>query len=303
MHVTVLMSTYNGERFIKQQLDSIFNQKNINVRLVVRDDGSTDKTLDILNEYKESGNDLIIHEGENIKPCKSFLKLIGNYCDDDYFALADQDDIWDDNKLFIAIDKLQKCDSKKPALYYSNLRLVDENNIFFRNAHTTPFNTENKYSALAENRATGCTIVYNRRLAETVWEKKIENFTMHDAYLFVICSLLGNVCYDFEPHINYRQHAENVVGIKLKEKKFSNIKMHFLRFCDKGKHPRYDDAKIILDSFSEELNETDLKQIKKIVNYKKSIRNRLALLLDKDIVSLDLRHNIRLKFLILYGNF
>ena len=61
MHVTVLMSTYNGERFIKQQLDSIFNQKNINVRLVVRDDGSTDKTLDILNEYKESGNDLIIH--------------------------------------------------------------------------------------------------------------------------------------------------------------------------------------------------------------------------------------------------
>ncbi len=94
------MSTYNGDRFLVEQLDSIFSQEKVHVRLIVRDDGSSDRTLDILREYQAAHSDmLIISDGNNMRACASFL-IFNSYLilKDHIFALSDQDDVWDTNK-------------------------------------------------------------------------------------------------------------------------------------------------------------------------------------------------------------
>ena len=93
--VAVLMSTYNGENYIKEQIESIFNQKGVIVKLYVRDDGSKDRTLEILKDYNVN-----LEKGTNIGYIKSFMWLIKNVPFADYYALADQDDVWDEDKLY-----------------------------------------------------------------------------------------------------------------------------------------------------------------------------------------------------------
>ena len=88
--------------------------------------------------------------GENKKPAHSFLDLIQNAPQADYYAFCDQDDIWDKDKLYVAISLLAKEDPSLPLLYYSNLRIVDENNVFIRMAHSVPHIAKNKYSFLME---------------------------------------------------------------------------------------------------------------------------------------------------------
>ena len=145
-HITVLMSTYNGEKYLQEQLDSIFAQRDVTLHLIVRDDCSTDSTVELLRENQKKHPEMQVFIGSrNLKPCRSFFKLISENTSDDYYALSDQDDIWDEDKLIIAIKKLQKCDTTKPALYFSNFRIVDENNTFYRNSHSVSRQTNNKY--------------------------------------------------------------------------------------------------------------------------------------------------------------
>ncbi len=92
--IVVLMSTYNGEKYIREQLDSIFNQEGIDVKVVVRDDGSKDTTHAILDEYKKT-HELVWYTGENLKSARSFMDLIYQAPESDYYAFADQDDYWD----------------------------------------------------------------------------------------------------------------------------------------------------------------------------------------------------------------
>ena len=121
--VQILMSTYNGEKYIRKQLDSIMNQE-IPVSLYIRDDGSSDKTVDIIKEY-ESRYDNISHtEGKNIGVVKSFFELFKEASDDaDYIALADQDDIWFTDKVRRAVKALLKNKHDKPLLYLSLIHI------------------------------------------------------------------------------------------------------------------------------------------------------------------------------------
>lgn len=212
--VTVLMSTYNGSKYLKEQIESILRQKNVSVRLIIRDDCSTDETVEILRQYRNGNPNIIIeNDTENMGPCKSFLYLIGKYNDDEYFALADQDDIWDEDKLITAIKAMQKQGmDDKPLLYYSNLRIVDEQGHFCRLSHKVPHIANKRYAALVENLATGCTVVYNKCLADIAYSIKPSDYSMHDAWLYTVAKLFGTVIYDFTPHINYRQHQSNQVG-------------------------------------------------------------------------------------------
>ena len=125
--VAVLMSTYNGEQFLREQLDSILDQENVDLNLYVRDDGSNDHTIDILSEYADKHSNVHFYRGDkNLGACGSFLELLSKEYDADYFALADQDDIWDKDKISVAIEKLKTLPADKPALYHSNLRIVDQ---------------------------------------------------------------------------------------------------------------------------------------------------------------------------------
>lgn len=125
--VTVLMSTYNGEKYLKEQIDSILSQVDVDVRLVIRDDGSTDNTVGVIKEYSQRNSNVEFTVGKNIGYANSFLTLIQMAGDSDYYAFSDQDDIWKKNKLSTAVDKINGIPY---VVYASNLEMVSENGEF-----------------------------------------------------------------------------------------------------------------------------------------------------------------------------
>lgn len=298
--VTVLMSTFNGESFIREQIESILNQVNVTVELIIRDDGSNDNTVKILSEYSKKYNNVQYYIGNNLKPAKSFLELMTSDLSSEYFALADQDDIWDDNKLECAINKIKDKDSSKPVMYFSNLRIVDSENVFYRNSHSKPKNPR-KYTALTEDTATGCTIVYNRKASMLLKERKPRTFSMHDSWLYLICIFLGEVVYDFEPHINYRQHGNNVVGTYLGKKSLRLYIKRVRRLFNRQLQPRYNNAVNFLEQYEDLLKQEDIKRIKLITSYKDNLVNRARLLFNKEICSSSFSRDIRYRMLILLG--
>ena len=305
INITVLMSTYNGERFLREQLDSIFSQEKVHVKLIVRDDGSSDRTLDILREYQAAHRDmLIISDGNNMRACASFLYLIRTYADDNYFALADQDDIWDADKLIIgikAIQKLEEDDENIPLLYYSNLRIVDEDNIFARISHAVPHVAKNKYAALIENLATGCTVVYNKKLAQLAKEVNPIEYSMHDVWLYQTTSILGKTIYDFEPHINYRQHTDNVVGTSLKRVSWKKIKEIVNFILSQDQKTISTNTKALYEEFKSKLTEKDCEKFEEILNYKKNLRTKLYLIFDRDLWSDSFYRNVVFTLKVLLG--
>lgn len=273
------MSTYNGCKYLPQQLDSIFSQEGVNIRLIVRDDCSTDRTVELLEKYIENGFNILIEKGtENLGPSQSFLYLIRKYTDDNYFALSDQDDIWDNNKLIIAIKKIQKQNNNKPILYYSNLKIVNENGDFCRFSHTSPHVSESTYSALIENLATGCTIVYNKRLAEIASKIKPVDYSMHDAWLYTVTKFFGTTIYDYEPHINYRQHGDNQIGTYKRKLDLKKINQEWKVISGKNGKTWSNNAKIFLNQFKEFLPSKKQNEIEKLIMYNKNLKNKLAVI-------------------------
>ena len=203
--VQVLLSTYNGEKYLKEQIDSILAQTGVEVHLLVRDDGSKDGTLEILKQYK----DIEIVEAHNVGATRSFfelIKLAGNY---DFYAFADQDDVWDADKLSIAIERLSKYE--RPAIYSGNTRLVDGELNFIKNETLKPITTLG--SALVKNYVTGCTAVFNAELMKYLKMYEPMHAPFHDWWVNLVCLSVGGVSiYDYEPHMNYRQHGNNVVS-------------------------------------------------------------------------------------------
>lgn len=124
--VQVVMSTYNGEKYLKEQIDSILSQEGVDVRLYIRDDGSSDRTTDILASYQEHKN-VKIEKGNNLGFAKSFLTALDECDEADYYAFSDQDDVWEKDKLSTAIEILEEESQSTPLLYCSALQRVDEN--------------------------------------------------------------------------------------------------------------------------------------------------------------------------------
>ena len=211
--VLVLMATYNGEKYLNDQLKSIFNQTGVLVKVLVRDDGSTDNTISILEDWSKTNN-LEWYTGEHLNVQFGFYDLMvhaKNY-NYNYFAFSDQDDIWDSDKLYIALQHLQEADNLKPSLYYCGQKLVDEN-LNYLDTHylNTKRNLKTKFifSDIA-----GCTAVFNKDLLLKVIAYKPSYMMMHDTWILKVClSLGGEVFVDKNPHMNYRQHGNNTVGL------------------------------------------------------------------------------------------
>lgn len=215
--VIVLMSTYNGEKYIKQQIDSILAQTDVDLTLMIRDDKSTDHTLNLLMEYEKLGNVEVIR-GENVGCGNSFMELIYNCGDADYFALSDQDDVWLPEKLATAINIIGSY-SDRPILYASNQTITDE---FLeikglRYQETPQFELDD---IIMGNHLAGCTFVMNRKLKNliTLYECRPSydflKIRIHDAWICAFSKCVGEVIYDSNSYILYRQHSNNVVGVK-----------------------------------------------------------------------------------------
>lgn len=215
--VAVLLSAYNGEKFLKEQIDSILNQRGIEVELFIRDDGSKDSTLEILMSYAKECNNIKIYAENNIGVGNSFMNLlysVGNGYD--YYSFADQDDIWEDNKLSEAVSLLAQSDK---VLYASNQECVDKNGNSLglrydedKEIHLAPV------AILEKNMLAGCTMVFKRDLYEIITDKdrrpteELLRNRLHDVWLAMVAAINGGIIYDERSFIKYRQHENNVVG-------------------------------------------------------------------------------------------
>lgn len=299
--VIVLLSTYNGEKYLKEQIDSILRQKDVDVSILVRDDGSSDGTIKILEEYNKQFGNFSYYQGVNCGPAKSFLDLLKTADEADYYAFSDQDDLWDDDKLSCAVRILKHMDDSKPLLYYSNLRVVDENLQFYRNAHSTKLYNPNKYSALTENLSGGCTAVMNYKTKRLITDRMPDYCTMHDTWIYTVCKILGDTVYDETPHMSYRQHGNNVVGTHLKKNRIKTIKEKIQRLFNRGLQPRYVTAINLYKCFGDIMDNEDREKVLKIINYKRSLKDRMNLFFDKDIRATTRYGNLRFRLHILWG--
>ncbi|ANR80889.1 hypothetical protein BBB57_23150 [Kosakonia sacchari] len=213
--IAILLCTYNGQKYLHKQLDSIISQSHKNWVIVASDDCSSDDTIAILKDYQEKlgANKLTITKGPRKGFAENFLSLIKDTnVKADYYAFCDQDDIWNSDKLERGLRSLQS-KVNIPALYCSRTELIDEmdNRIGFSYLFNKPAALKN---ALLQSIAGGNTMLINDSaralLVETPDSIPIPS---HDWWIYqCICACGGYVFYDQNPTVKYRQHSGNIVG-------------------------------------------------------------------------------------------
>lgn len=222
--MVILISTYNGALFLPDLLVSLADQTTADWHLLVRDDGSTDATLSILESFSARFPDKVTvlnDDGQRLGPFASFSKLIG-CAQSSYVMLCDQDDIWSPDKIEKTLAVMQEAEkqhgSATPLLVHTDLKVVDENlqliaDSFWKYQNLSPELGSRLNRLLAQNVVTGCTVMINRALANLatpIPDKAI----MHDWWLALVAATFGKVIYLDEPMILYRQHGKNSVGAK-----------------------------------------------------------------------------------------
>lgn len=237
--VNVLMSTYNGEKYIKEQLDSILHQSYHNLRIYVRDDGSSDGTLDILERYHRE-NKIILLKGDNVGYGSSFMQLLALADEGEYWAFSDQDDIWDSGKISRSVNKLSKMKKTEPNMYYHSYELTDEKmNVIGKSRAPIP-----NYSfqmAITECFHLGFATVINKELRELMLKGNASNIISHDWWAELIAMEFGNIYCDKYIGAKHRRLEESVSSSSLKSrvrwffkalKGNSEIQSLTLSFCD-----------------------------------------------------------------------
>ncbi len=273
--VSVVLATYNGEKYLREQLDSLLRQKGVSVKIFVRDDGSTDNTHNILNEYQNEGL-LSWYTGKHLNVQKGYLELLKNAPKSDYYAFCDQDDVWDDDKLLFAVTELDEMPVDKPAMYYCGQRLVDEN-LKLISVHKIASDRSAHANFLISNVA-GCTAVFNQQLVDAVNSAMPDFILMHDSWLFKVCLCLGGNYYaDSTAHISYRQHGNNVAGLNSGIKGKVKQVQRYLDVFEIQKQCRS-----LLHCYGGRMTPEYRKLTEEIVNYDQSVGNWIKLLRSKD---------------------
>lgn len=221
IQVEILLATYNGEKYLIEQIESIIKQSHRNWVLKIRDDDSSDNTLKIINSYCHSYPDkifLIKGNGTGKGAKNNFWELIKS-SSGDVVMCCDQDDVWHENKIERTLIFFNKGSNNTPRLVYTDLNVVDENltniNDSFQQFSGIRGNRNTLNFLLCENVVTGCTMMFNNILRDQVLRlENIETIKMHDYWIALVASAIGEIEYLGEPTIHYRQHENNVVGAR-----------------------------------------------------------------------------------------
>jgi glycosyltransferase involved in cell wall biosynthesis len=217
-HIDILLATFNGSKYIKKQLDSLYKQTYQDFNTIARDDNSTDNSLEVLKFYDIE----MMSQGKNLGPKGSFSALL-NYAlksDSQYFMFCDQDDIWQADKVEKTLKKMEELENRFgdiPLLVHTDLEVVDEelNTIdasFWHFEQINP-NMNDFNRLLMQNTITGCTVMINRKLAELAMPVP-DGAIMHDWWLGLVASKFGKIDFVDEALIKYRQHTQNSIGAK-----------------------------------------------------------------------------------------
>lgn len=280
------MSTYNGERFLKEQIESVLAQDICDIgqlQLIVRDDGSRDHTVDILKQYQEE-NKLTWYTGANLGPEKSFMDLLIHAPDADYYAYCDQDDCWFPDKLSRAIHSLSKVDNQvQPLLYCTAFTATD--------AELKPFDTGKsplmRYTdyahALVYSTTLGCTFVFNHIARQLViqYDMNTNYVLMHDWLTHKVVTIMGGtMIYDEKPSLYYRQHGSNVIGAST-----TGIRDFILRvrrfLTGSGRQTRSDAARSLLHVYGDNVTAQVHSALDLVANYRGSFSKKIQFMWDK----------------------
>jgi len=223
--ITIIMAVYNGQEYIREQLESLKDQTYTEWRLVIRDDRSSDKTAEIVKKFSDEVEQEVIFK-VNEKPSGSaknnFALLINDAKESDYVMFCDQDDIWKKDKIEITFNKMKQVEERYgrdfPLLVHGDVEVIDENgNInadsMFEMSH---INADSKLpQILIQNHVTGCTMMCNKKLIAGISEyASSEYIIMHDYLAALYASVFGKIEVIKKPLLSYRQHSGNSVGAK-----------------------------------------------------------------------------------------
>lgn len=268
MKLIVLMSTYNGEKYIRQQLDSLLSQTLKPDQICIRDDGSKDDTIAILEEYAGRYPFIKYYCGQNRGPAKSFWELICNCEEADYYSLCDQDDVWFDDKLSVAVEMLQKEDQSQPLLYCSKFTLTDSELNPIDSNVSSLYGFSDFPHSLIYHTAPGCTFVFNHAAREKIVKYDVEKeyCLIHDAIIHKVVAMFGKMILDNKSHIYYRQHGNNEIGMNAnKAKVFIERVDRFLN--GKIRNYRSKTAKSLLNVYGDEIDEDKKELVDIVANY------------------------------------
>lgn len=301
--VTVLMSTYNGEQYLRMQIDSILDQTYNDIRLIVRDDGSSDATMELLKTYSDSR--LSFYKGENLGAALSFMQLIYTAPESEYYALADQDDIWLIEKISAAVEIIGQYDANIPVLYFCNQEYIDGTGHIQGVRLDEDFQIPGIVELLLANDISGCTMVFNQALLQLIKKKRIQDDILrlryHDVWIAALAAIYGEIVFDKQVHMQFRRHGENETDGRLTEsiRKNRNI-FDYIDLAINGKKQvtKYW-AKEVLRLCNDKLSKGEYALINKIATYDTSVKNRVKLLLSNELYSLWNGSNVVLRVKIL----
>lgn len=238
--VSIVMATYNGERYLKEQIESILSNTYSNWTLEICDDGSADKTVSIGKEYEERFPDRIkVHQNsKNLGVVLNFLEG-ARRADGDYVMFCDQDDVWlkdkIDKTLKFMLNTEEEHGQAVPISVFSDAKVVDEHlqeiNSSFHKSNKLNCTKLDLAHILMENKLIGCTIMFNKALKEKL-DQLPKKARVHDWWIGLIAASFGKIAYFSETTILYRQHGHNVIG----NQDYTGYVANRLKYLNKQKH-------------------------------------------------------------------
>lgn len=218
--VQILLSTYNGAEYLRPQLDSYLKLEGADIKVLIRDDGSTDDTPGILDEYAEKYG-FQLYKGDNLGYTASMFSLFEHRdksCG--YYATSDQDDVWLPNKLQLALDQLHKVEASQPVqptppVLFASLSHVVDSQLNPIGESYSPKRDPSFYNAMVQNIAPGHTHVFNASLMQLLEDSYHANILVFDWWIYLIAAAFGKVTFLDECTVLHRQHGNNSVGYEL----------------------------------------------------------------------------------------
>ncbi len=287
--IVILLAAYNGEKFLKDQIDSILAQTYTDWKLVVQDDCSTDSTYDIVlcyaNKYPEKI--VAVSRRENSGgAANNFFNML-RYADEDYMMFSDGDDIWLPEKLNITLDMMRKLEAKNgedmPLLVHTDLKVVDSqlceiSGSLLKRQYLNCNNWQLNH-LLAQNIVTGCTLMANRRLTEMIGAPPT-HAAMHDWWFALTASAFGEIGFVKQPTVLYRQHGTNLVGAKnAKSINYYLRRLLSIRKTRRELRVTYQQAREFHERYGDDLDNHKAQMVKDFILLPKvSVLSRLRLL-------------------------
>lgn len=295
--IAVIMSAYNAEKYILEQISSILNQRNVNVRLWIRNDGSKDNTLKIIRDGFGNDQRVVVTSGSNLGAAESFFQAIFD-CnfDCDFYGFSDADDVWIEDKLAISVDSIKFRSLSIPMAVATQMKVVDENLKII--GLTKPPRIGLKFNnAVVQTVASGASLLMNKSAFRLLRSYKPKNIVMHDAWVYLLITAFGEFLFIEQPTILYRQHGQNVFGTSHGFRKRVENRLKRIKY----RSPYRGQAAEFLSVFGDQLESESRGIIERYVNYDKTFVSRLWFAIWPSVQMQNWKSDIFQRFLVLLG--